>query len=115
MIISSEGLKIYTIGVGADEMVMRSLFGTRRVNPSIDLDEDTLKAIADKTGGKYFRARDTTELLQIYSLLDELEPVEQERQSFRPSRALFPWPLGASLLIAFLLLLRNTGAVRING
>lgn len=106
---ATEGLKIYTIGVGADEMVVRSLFGARRVNPSTDLDEDTLKAIASKTGGKYFRARDSAELQKIYGLLDQLEPVEHDSQSFRPSRSLYPWPLGASLLIAFLLVLRNTG------
>ena len=47
---ASEGLKIYTIGVGADEMMVRSLFGNRRINPSADLDEKTLTAIAQKTG-----------------------------------------------------------------
>ena len=93
-------VRIYTIGIGADEMLVRSFFGTRRVNPSRDLDEKTLKAIAEKTGGRYFRARDTNELRQIYKILDELEPVEQERQRFRPVRALYPWPLGGALIIA---------------
>jgi len=56
------GLKIYTIGIGADAMVVRSFFGgKRRVNPSRDLDEKTLTAIADKTGGRYFRARNIAE------------------------------------------------------
>ena len=86
------GLKIYTIGVGADELLVQSLLGTRRVNPSRDLDEDTLRAIADRTGGRYFRARDTTELEQIYALLDELEPVVEEAQPFRPTTSLFAWP-----------------------
>ena len=101
------GLKIYTIGVGADEMLVRSLFGSRRVNPSADLDEESLKAIADKTGGKYFRARDSQELKKIYQLLDELEPIVQEAQTFRPKNALFMWPLGVALLLASLLVLRN--------
>ena len=92
------GLKIYTIGVGADAMLVRDLFGTRRVNPSRDLDEKTLKAIAQQT------ARDSRELGQIYALLDELEPVARESATFRPTQALFPWPLGAALSIAFLLL-----------
>ena len=44
-----EGLKIYTIGVGADEMMTQGFFGLRRINPSADLDEKTLKDIAEKT------------------------------------------------------------------
>lgn len=102
---AAEGLKIYTIGIGADEMTVRSLFGSRKVNPSSDLDETTLKAIAEKTGGRYFRARDTQALSEIYTLLDELEPVEQEKQRFRPVSALYPWPLGAAITIAALILL----------
>ena len=93
-------LKIYTIGIGADEMVVRSLFGSRRVNPSADLDEKTLKAIADTTGGRYFRARNTEELEYIYSLLDKLEPVEKDKQFFRPRRELFYWPLAMALLLS---------------
>ncbi len=95
-----EGLKIYTVGIGADEMLVRSLFGTRRINPSLDLDEKTLTAIAEKTGGKYFRARDTKELTEIYAILDELEPVEHDPQQFRPHKSLFPWPSGAALILA---------------
>lgn len=59
---ATNNLKIYTIGIGADEMIRRSFFGSQRINPSADLDEKTLKAIADETGGRYFRARDTNEL-----------------------------------------------------
>lgn len=93
-------LKIYTIGIGADEMVVRSFFGSRRVNPSRDLDEKTLTAIAEKTGGRYFRARNTDELKQIYQLLDELEPVEKDKQFFRPRKELFFWPLAVALFLA---------------
>jgi Ca-activated chloride channel family protein len=103
---ASEGLKIYTIGIGADEMLVRSFFGSRKVNPSADLDEKTLKAIAAKTGGRYFRARDTNELLTIYAMLDELEPIVQETQSFRPKQALYFWPLSISLLLGALITLR---------
>jgi len=97
---AEQGLKIYTIGIGADEMVVSSLFGSRLVNPSSDLDEDTLKAIADRTGGRYFRAHNTRELEEIYSMLDTLEPVEHEAQMFRPRSALFHWPLGVALCLA---------------
>lgn len=98
-------LKIYTIGIGADEMIVRSIFGSRRVNPSADLDEKTLTSIAETTNGKYFRARNTQELEQIYQLLDELEPVEKETQSFRPTSALFFWPLGFSLLLSAIIIM----------
>lgn len=99
-----EGLKIYTIGVGADEMLTRSIFGIRKVNPSADLDEKTLKAIAEKTGGQYFRARDIQELNKIYQILDELEPVEGDAYRFRPKKALYYWPLSVAFLIAALLM-----------
>ncbi|MEC4747602.1 VWA domain-containing protein [Methylomicrobium sp. Wu6] len=93
-------LKIYTIGIGADEMIVRSLFGAQKVNPSRDLDEKTLLDIAQKTGGRYFRARNTRELDNIYMLLDQLEPVNKDSQFFRPRSELFFWPLGLALGLA---------------
>jgi Ca-activated chloride channel family protein len=101
---AEEGLKIYTIGIGADEMVIRDFFGTRRVNPSADLDEKTLKEIAEKTGGRYFRARDTEELEKIYTLLDKLEPIQEESQVYRPTKALYPWPLGIAILLSSIII-----------
>ncbi len=106
-IAAREGLKIYTIGIGADEMIVRSFFGSRRINPSVDLDEITLQAIADKTGGRYFRARDTEQLEQIYKILDELEPIEKDVQRFRPQTALFYWPLALALILVLVLLLQR--------
>ncbi|MCX4029851.1 VWA domain-containing protein [Endozoicomonas sp. SM1973] len=106
---AKEGIKIYTIGVGADEMILPGVFGTsfgaRRVNPSIDLDEKTLKAMAAKTQGQYFRARNSEELNKIYALLDELEPVSQQDQTFRPSKSYYHWPLATALLLSFSLAL----------
>jgi Ca-activated chloride channel homolog len=93
-------LKIYTIGVGADEMIVRSFFGNRKVNPSADLDENTLVKIAESTGGRYFRARNPDELNNIYMLLDKLEPIEKDKQFFRPRTDLFYWPLALALMIA---------------
>jgi len=93
-------LTIYTIGIGADAMMIQSFFGTRQVNPSAQLDEKTLKAIAEKTGGRYFRAHDTKELQQIYHLIDKLEPVVKDKQVYRPRHALFMWPLALALLLA---------------
>jgi len=96
-------LKIYTIGIGADEMIVRSFFGNRKVNPSRDLDEETLRAIADKTQGRYFRARNKEELEAIYQLLDQLEPVEKDKQFYRPMSELYPWPLAMALLLSALI------------
>ena len=67
--------------------------GRRRINPSADLDEATLTEIAEMTGGRYFRARDTAGLQDIYRLVDELEPVEEPEAGFRPIRSLFHVPL----------------------
>jgi Ca-activated chloride channel family protein len=91
---------IYTIGIGADSLTVRSLFGLREINPSADLDEETLTAIAEATGGRYFRARDTAEFAQIYDILDELEPAESDERGFRPITELFHWPLGAAVVVA---------------
>jgi Ca-activated chloride channel family protein len=96
-------LKIYTIGIGADEQIKSTWFGVRKINPSAALDEKTLKAIADITGGRYFRARDTEELENIYKLLDQLEPLGQDQQEFRPVNALYYWPLGLALVLAALI------------
>lgn len=93
-------LKIYTIGIGADQMVIKSLFGSHKVNPSRDLDEKTLIAIAQSTGGRYFRARNTDEMSNIYLLLDKLEPLEKDKQYFRPKKELFYWPLSLALGLA---------------
>jgi len=104
---AKEGLTIYTIGIGADEMVVPSLFGNRKVNPSSDLDEKSLTEIAKVTGGRYFRARDTEQLDQIYAILDKLQPVDRDQHTFRPRKSLFYWPLSISLLLAGLLLFSN--------
>ena len=100
-------LKIYTIGIGADEQIKNTWFGVRKVNPSAELDEETLKAIANTTGGRYFRARDTEELEQIYALLDELEPLGRDQQELRPVNALYYWPLAMALAIAVLIYALN--------
>ncbi|MDO6524662.1 VWA domain-containing protein [Motilimonas sp. 1_MG-2023] len=94
-----QNIKIYTIGLGADVMIQRNLFGSHKVNPSADLDEKTLSDIATMTGGQYFRARSSEDLEQIYQTLDQLEPIANEEQSFRPEKNLFFWPLLLSLIL----------------
>ena len=104
-------IKIYTIGIGADEMTLPGLFGSsfgsRQVNPSADLDEEGLQKIASLTGGQYFRARNPQELANIYGLLDTLEPVEQDTEMYRPRQSLSYLPLLAALALSFLLALRQ--------
>lgn len=102
---AKQGLKIYTIGLGAEAMEVRRFFFSQTVNPSADLDEKTLKVIAETTGGLYFRARDSAGLDKIYGLLDELEPVEREHDVYRPVTALYIWPLGLALAGGALLVL----------
>lgn len=106
---------IYTIGIGATALTVRGIFGVRQINPSADLDEQSLTAIAELTGGRYFRARDTAELEEIYAILDELEPAESDEEGFRPVAEFFHWPLGAAVLLAGLLAIsglpRATSAV----
>ena len=98
------GLRIYTIGIGADQLEVASLVGgRRRINPSADLDEDTLTQIAELTGGRYFRATDTATLQDIYSLVDELEPVEEPEAGFRPVKSLYYLPLAGGMALAGLL------------
>ncbi len=90
-IAAQKGLKIHTIGIGSR--------GSRELN------EQTLKTVASKTGGKYFRAHNIDELQSIYATIDELEPVERDTQSYRPTWSLFYWPLTAALCLATLLAL----------
>ena len=104
---NQDEIRIYAIGVGADEMRLQSAFGllgSRIINPSAELDEKTLKAIAQKTGGRYFRAQNTEKLVEIYDIIDALEPIEQDAETYRPTAALFHWPMTIAWL-AFLWLI----------
>jgi len=107
-------VKIYTIGIGADSMVVSRGFIFQHdevVKPSADLDEDTLKKIAAKTGGEYFRARDPQELQQIYQQIDKIEPITLDNNIYRPSKTLFYFPLAVCLaaLTALLWSMRRRG------
>ncbi len=104
------GIKIYTIGVGAKEQRMQSVFGAQLVNPSEDLDERTLTQIAQLTGGKYFRATDIQGLAQVYQDINTLEPVDSQAQYVQPRVALYFWPAGLAVLLLFLALLIEQSA-----
>jgi Ca-activated chloride channel homolog len=89
------GLKIYTIGVGAQ--VSNGFFG---LSGNADLDEDSLKKIAKITGGLYFRATDADALQSVYAKIDQLEPVVTRQQWVRPTTEWFIWPLALALLFS---------------
>lgn len=102
-IAKATGVRIYTIGIGAESMVQRGLLGSRQVNPSRDLDEALLKRMAEQTGGEYFRARSLPELELIYENIDQLEPIELEGKHYRPVTDLYVWPAAAAVLLWLLL------------
>lgn len=102
---AEEGIKIYPIGIGADPE-QGGVLGMLGFNPGLDLDEPSLRAIAEATGGEYFRARDSQELQAIEASLDRLEPVAQKPTLARPTLALYSWPLSAALLCSLLLVSR---------
>ncbi|WP_148862372.1 vWA domain-containing protein [Marinobacter fonticola] len=107
-IAAAAGVRIYTIGMGAETMIQRGFLGSRKVNPSRDLDEELLRSIADQTGGRYFRARSTPELEMIYENINQLEPIELEGKQYRPTTDLFYWPAGTAVLIVLMgLILSN--------
>ncbi|PIE42760.1 MAG: BatB protein [Gammaproteobacteria bacterium] len=99
---AKEGIKIYTIGIGAEEMIRKDLFSNLRVNPSADLDETTLKEIARLTSGEYLRARSAPELELVYEAVNQFEPTEQEAKVYRPEKELYFWPLATGLLLLML-------------
>jgi Ca-activated chloride channel family protein len=106
-------IKIYTIGAGKSGNTMYPyqdpLFGKRYVYQPSKIDEKTLKAIAEQTGGKYFRARSGKELEEIYGLIDDLEKTEVKIASHVQYKELFNYFTYAGLLILMLeLLLAHT-------
>lgn len=106
-------IKIYTIGLGADSVIVQSVFGNQTYNPSQDLDEKTLKAIAKLTGGEYFRAKDYQQLKNIYQKINALEAVKSDSEIFRPIKMYYFIPLAISFIC--LLLLGLPRRVFING
>ncbi len=96
-------IKIYTIGAGTKGLVpypAQGFFGqTVYQNVKIEIDEDTLKKIAQKTNGKYFRATDTGSLRKIYKEIDLLEKTPIEEKGFQEYKELFSKFLIAGLLL----------------
>jgi Ca-activated chloride channel homolog len=94
-IAAAAGLRIYTIGVGA-----AAQDGPFDTGGNTDLDEPTLKSIAQITGGEYFRATDAAALQDVYTRINQLEPSAGQAKWYRPSTEWFFWPLALALLLS---------------
>lgn len=97
---AAEGIKIYTIGLGAnnDPGLTHTLF--MNINAGMmDLDEETLKKVAKITNGRYFRATDGQSLEAVYQTINQMETVSQEKQSIRPQHDYYAWPLAIALFL----------------
>lgn len=95
------GIKIYTIGIGAREIQIPTLFGYQTVKNN-ELDENLLQNIAKTTGGEYFRAGDSKEFKEIFNKIDELEKTKIDGRSFYDKQEMFEGILKIALI--FLLL-----------
>jgi Ca-activated chloride channel family protein len=107
------GVKVYTIGVGVRgdaPIPVRDAAGNRRlVMAKVDVDEKTLQAIADQTGGKFYRATDTDSLRQIYEQINRLEKSAQTVQKFEHTEELYPYAVIPALgILGLSLLLQQT-------
>jgi Ca-activated chloride channel family protein len=96
------GVRVHTIAFGGDGSM--SLFGFQLPMPGRgdDVDEATLRKVAETTGGRFFRGRDTAELAGIYAEIDRLEPVERAGLAVRPKIERYAWPLGAAFVLGLL-------------
>jgi Ca-activated chloride channel family protein len=89
------GIKVYTVGAGTRGLApfpAQDMFGNRVYRPvQVDIDEETLRKIANATGGRYFRATDTASLRDVYSEIDRSEKTAFESPEFFDYRELYPW------------------------
>jgi Ca-activated chloride channel family protein len=99
----SMGVKIYTIGVGVRgkaPIPIKDAAGRLHViMADVDVDEKTLQAIADETGGKFYRATDTDSLQKIYEEINRYEKTARTVQRFEQTEELYPWALMPALAI----------------
>ncbi len=106
------GIKIYTIGVGSRGPVPfpeQTFFGIRHILVQLDIDEETLQRIAEKTGGQYFQSSDTEGLKKIYETIDKLEKSEAKVTHYQEFQELYRYFLGIALLLILLeMILRQT-------
>lgn len=108
------GVRLYTIGVGSqgevDMQVGTDPFGrpiTQKVKA--DIDEDVLKAMAQLTGGRYFRATNKSKLADIFDEIDQMEKTKMNIREFsRKEEEFLPFAIAAIVLLLMHILIRNT-------
>lgn len=97
------GIKVYTVGAGSRgeaPVPMVDAWGRKRiVMAKVDIDEDTLKEIAQVTGGIYFRATDTDSLSRIYDEINRLEKTTHVVHKFENVTEIFPWFAWAAIVV----------------
>ena len=96
------GVRVYTIGAGGLGMARVPVGGGRYASVKVDIDEASLREVAETTGGQYFRATDREGLSQVYREIDALETTEIEVENFTSYGELFYYPLAAGLLLLLL-------------
>ncbi len=103
-------VRVYTIGVGASGEApypVMTPWGVQLRNIPVEIDEDLLKTIASRTGGKYFRATDNTKLSEIYSEIGKMEKVRITVDNFPVYKELYGgYAFAALVCLLFLLILR---------
>ena len=109
-------VKVYTVGIGMRgkaPMPGRDMFG-RKVYQMIpvDIDEDTLQKIADRTGGRYYRADNAEKFRQIYAEIDKLEKTEATLNKYTEYKELFPWFVAGGLGLLLLEVLLGQTVLR---
>ena len=110
-----KGIKVYTIGIGLDgQSIYVDPYGLSRTAVETAIDEETLKDIAQKTGGEYFRATDANTLNRVFKEIDSLEKTRMDVESFqRTEEAFMPWLVAALCCFCVVLLLRYTVLIKI--
>ena len=104
------GVRVYTIGVGANGTApypVMTPWGVELQNMKVEIDEELLKSISETTGGRYFRATDNTKLAEIYSEINKMEKARTTIDSFPVYKELFPsYALAALVLLLLELIVR---------
>ncbi|MCH8556398.1 MAG: VWA domain-containing protein [Balneolia bacterium] len=110
------GIRLYTIGASGEGSapypIDDPIFGRRYLTIPIDIDEPMLTTMAEKTGGRYFRARDNRELNQVYNDIDQLETTEFEEEFFIDVVDRYPRFLASGLGLLLLVLMLEQSWLR---
>ena len=111
-IASTFGIRVYTIGVGTQGEALYPVqppYGITYQKYPVEIDETTLRSIAQKTGGEYFRATDKGALEEIFNEIDKLEKTKLSvTQYSKKEEAFMPWILLSFVLLCVNMILKNT-------